>query len=249
MRNGCAAHRGCSNAAPENTMAAFQLALDCSAVSWIELDVQLSRDGVPMVIHDFKVDRTTNGTGLVRDMTSAELARLDAGAWKSSKYAGEHVPQLSEVLDLCQGSVSLNIELKTSGNMYPGLEKAVLREIMARRMERDVVLTSFDRQALRQVKALDSEIRTGLIIDAAPNDLAEQLDKLECTFLSLGYPHVNKQLLRKMAEREIIVMAWTVDQLRLMRRLAAMDSELLICTNRPELWPATISKRNWLPFL
>lgn len=249
MRNGCVAHRGYSDAAPENTMAAFQLALECPGVSWIELDVQLSRDGVPMIIHDFKVDRTTNGTGLVRDMTSKELTRLDAGAWKSSTYAGERIPQLSEVLDLCRTSVSLNIELKTSGNMYPGLEKAVLREIMVRGMERDVVLTSFDRQALRQVKALDSDIRTGLIIDAAHSDLADQLDKLECTFLSLGYPHVNKQLLRVMANRGITVMAWTVDQLRLMRRLAALDSELLICTNRPELWPAAISKRNWLPFL
>ncbi|MNW29730.1 Glycerophosphoryl diester phosphodiesterase [compost metagenome] len=249
MRNGCVAHRGCSDAAPENTMAAFRLALECSAVSWIELDVQLSRDGVPMVIHDFKVDRTTNGTGFVKDMTSAELARLDAGAWKSSKYAGERIPQLSEVLDLCQASVSLNIELKTSGNMYPGLEKAVLREIIARGMERTVVLTSFDRQTLRQVKTLNSKLRTGLIIDAAPSDLADQLDRLGCTFLSLGYPHVSKQLLRVMANRGITVMAWTVDQLRLMRRLAVLDPELLICTNRPELWPVAISKPNWLPFL
>lgn len=82
MNNLCVAHRGFSSIAPENTMAAFLLAMEQPEVQWMELDVQLSRDGVPVVIHDFTFDRTTNGKGLVRETDWSEIQQLDAGAWK-----------------------------------------------------------------------------------------------------------------------------------------------------------------------
>lgn len=113
MNNLCVAHRGFSSIAPENTMAAFLMAMERPEVQWMELDVQLSRDGVPVVIHDFTVDRTTNGKGLVRETDWADLQRLDAGAWKNKSYKGERIPALSELLDRSCGRVRLNIELKT----------------------------------------------------------------------------------------------------------------------------------------
>ena len=88
MSNLCVAHRGFSSTAPENTMAAFQLAMEQPYVTWIELDVQLSRDGVPVVIHDFSFNRTTNGEGLVRETNWSDIQKLDAGSWKSKAYAG-----------------------------------------------------------------------------------------------------------------------------------------------------------------
>lgn len=131
MNNPCVAHRGYSSLAPENTMAAFELAMEQAQVQWIELDVQLSRDGYPVVIHDYRLERTTNGKGFVKDMTLHELKQLDAGSWKSKKYAGERIPTLAEVLERIRGRVKLNIELKTTGDMYPHMPAAVLRSCSA----------------------------------------------------------------------------------------------------------------------
>ncbi|WP_342417910.1 glycerophosphodiester phosphodiesterase family protein [Paenibacillus sp. FSL R10-2782] len=232
----CVAHRGFSGIAPENTLAAFKLAIDQPFVRWIELDVQLSKDGVPVVIHDFTLERTTNGTGKVKDTDWNELKCLDAGGWKGVEYQGERIPALAQVLDLCRGRVSLNIELKTAGDMYPGLEKAVLREIVARDMENEVVLTSFERSALRRAKELAPGIRTGLIIDARPDDLTKQLEGLQCSFLSMGYPRLDRKLMKDLTGRGITVMAWTVDDRSIMRRLASLHPELMICTNWPDRW-------------
>ncbi|QYK61401.1 glycerophosphodiester phosphodiesterase family protein [Paenibacillus sp. S25] len=236
MNHLCVAHRGFSGIAPENTMAAFKLALEQPFVHWVELDVQLSKDGVPVVIHDFTLERTTTGTGRVKDSDWKALQQLDAGSWKSAEYRGEMIPSLAQVLDLCRGRVSLNIELKTAGDMYPGLEKAVLREIVMRGMEGEVVLTSFERAALRRAKELSPETRTGLIIDARPDDLAKQLEQLQCTFLSMGYPCLDRYLMKDLTGRGITVMAWTVDDRRIMRKLSSLHPELMICTNWPDRW-------------
>ncbi|MBY0118425.1 glycerophosphodiester phosphodiesterase family protein [Paenibacillus sp. FSL L8-0435] len=236
MNNLCVAHRGFSSIAPENTMAAFLMAMERPEVQWMELDVQLSRDGVPVVIHDFTVDRTTNGKGLVRETDWADLQRLDAGAWKNKSYKGERIPALSELLDRSCGRVRLNIELKTQGDMYPGLPAAVVHEVRKRHMQNDVVITSFEPAALIEVKKLAPEIQTGLIIDARPGDLLTALRKMNCTFLSIGYTNVDKSLMNEMRSAGIRVMAWTVDDKTIMKKLAAVDPELMLCTNRPDVW-------------
>ncbi|MEK4110545.1 glycerophosphoryl diester phosphodiesterase [Paenibacillus sp. DS2363] len=236
MNNLCVAHRGFSSIAPENTMAAFLMAMERPEVQWMELDVQLSRDGVPVVIHDFTVDRTTNGKGLVRETDWADLQRLDAGAWKNKSYKGERIPALSELLDRSCGRVRLNIELKTQGDMYPGLPAAVIHEVRKRHMQNDVVITSFESAALIEVKKLAPEIQTGLIIDARPGDLLTALRQMNCTFLSIGYTNVDKSLMNEMRSAGIRVMAWTVDDKTIMKKLAAVDPELMLCTNRPDVW-------------
>ncbi|PQP82317.1 glycerophosphodiester phosphodiesterase [Paenibacillus sp. PCH8] len=236
MNNLCVAHRGFSSIAPENTMAAFLMAMERPEVQWMELDVQLSRDGVPVIIHDFTLDRTTNGRGPVRDADWADLQLLDAGAWKNKKYKGERIPALSELLDRSVGRVRLNIELKTQGDMYPGLSAAVIHEVRKRHMQNDVVITSFEPAALVEVKRLAPEIQTGLIIDARPGDLLTALRQMNCTFLSIGYTNVDKSLMNDMRSAGIRVMAWTVDDKSIMKRLAAVDPELMLCTNRPDVW-------------
>src|SRR5690554_2404438 len=112
------AHRGASAYAPENTGAAFRKALDMKA-DGIELDVHLSKDGHVVVIHDEKVDRTSNGKGLIRDLKLDELKSLDFGAWFSSEFAGEPIMTLDEVLSLLDGwDGILNIELKSGYVLY-----------------------------------------------------------------------------------------------------------------------------------
>ncbi|MGI6460048.1 MAG: glycerophosphodiester phosphodiesterase [Candidatus Hydrogenedentales bacterium] len=118
------AHRGASARAPENTLAAFQLAHELKA-DWFELDCTLTSDGEVLCIHDSTVDRTTNGKGAVAEMTLAELKQLDAGAWKHADFAGERLPTLAESLDLARGRIGVYIEIKSSDN-DAALEQAIL---------------------------------------------------------------------------------------------------------------------------
>jgi glycerophosphoryl diester phosphodiesterase len=111
---GVIAHRGASAYAPENTLASFRQAVEMKA-DWFELDCTLTRDGEVIVIHDDKVDRTTNGKGAVRTLSLEEIKKLDAGSWKDPQFAGERLPTLGEALDTAQGHTGVYIEIKDSG--------------------------------------------------------------------------------------------------------------------------------------
>ncbi|MGF7045817.1 glycerophosphoryl diester phosphodiesterase [Paenibacillus sp. DS2015] len=245
MNNPCVAHRGFSGKAPENTLVAITLAMEEPYVQWIEIDVQLSSDGVPVVIHDFTLERTTNGRGNVRDQTWSILKQLDAGRWKGKAFEGERIPSLDEVLKLTCGRLHLNIELKTMGNMYPGLEQAVMDLITYYKMESDVVLTSFEVESLRKVKAINPSFRTGLIINRRPLDLVKQLLDLDCSYLSIGASHLDSGLASLLVSKGISVMAWTIDKAMGMKRIASIHPEIMICTNRPDVWNKTMKPRKY----
>ncbi|WNS46919.1 glycerophosphodiester phosphodiesterase family protein [Paenibacillus sp. MMS20-IR301] len=236
MNNPCVAHRGFSGKAPENTLAAVRMAIALPFVSWMEIDVQLTKDGVPVVIHDFSLDRTTNGHGKVKNMDFEHMRRLDAGSWKGRAFRGEKVPSLEEVLNLAAGRLRLNIELKTSGDMYPGLEKAVIDLVNSKGMREEVVLTSFDAGVLQRIKELDPRIHTGLIYDSRYGDPARKLHELGCSLLSISFDRLSPVLAKSLADKGVKIMAWTVNKGKEMRRLSAMHSEIMICTNRPDIW-------------
>ncbi|WP_342791336.1 glycerophosphodiester phosphodiesterase [Paenibacillus methanolicus] len=228
------AHRGASGLAPENTMAAFRKALSFPFVQWMELDVQLSRDGVPVIIHDDTLRRTTTASGRVGEFTAAELGKFDAGAKFNKAFAGEGVPTLAELLDETIGRARLNIELKTYGGRYPELERRVVDLLYEKGLQHDAVITSFDQEALRKVRALSKEIRTGIIIDGAPSTLVGDLRELEADFLSLGHSFLSAPLVSVMKEEGVDVMVWTVNDAQTMRRLAGIHPGLMICTNYPD---------------
>ncbi|MCM3703914.1 glycerophosphodiester phosphodiesterase family protein [Paenibacillus macerans] len=243
MRNQCVAHRGFSGIAPENTMAAVKLAMEQPDVRWIEVDVQLSKDGVPLLIHDFTLNRTTSGRGPVKDKTWAELQELDAGSWKSQVYAGERLLGLSEFLDAIAGRLRANIEIKTEGDLCTGLEEKVISAVKRRHMEQEVVLTSFEPRVLAKIREIGRSIRTGLIIDHYPKDLLLRLQLLRCNFLSIHYRALTAELVDKAFKRGIEVMAWTMDEVRTLRKVAALHPGILLCTNRPDVWRKAIL--NW----
>lgn len=240
MRNPCVAHRGWSSRAPENTMSAIRLAIADPNVTWIEIDVQLSKDAVPVVIHDYNLRRTTNGKGEVKDWTAADLATLDAGNWFSQKYQGEKLPTLKEVLSAAAGHCKLNIELKTDGIRYPQLEQKVLENVHEYGLVNDIVLTSFNEGALYRARKLSKEVRTGLILDSWRNTLPRELKELDSDFLSIGYSRLNKDRMTLLKKAGIQVMAWTVNEKRAIRKVSAIDPELMICTNYPERWQEAI---------
>lgn len=153
------AHRGASAEAPENTLAAFGLALQ-RRVDGIELDVHLSRDGVPMVIHDETLERTSNGRGRVSARTAAELQRLDAGSWFAPGFSGEVVPTLEQVLQLVGAQARINIELKSSA-----AGEAVL-QLLQRYPESKVLVSSFDHRLLARLRGMAPTMALGFLVDS-----------------------------------------------------------------------------------
>src|ERR1700736_6248638 len=121
-------HRGNAGECPENTVVSFRSAIELG-VDVIELDVHRSEDGGLPVIHDHLLDRTTDGSGLVRDHTMAELKRFDAGSWKDERFAGEGSSSLEEVLALANGRVGVAIEIKNLPLPYPGIEDAIVKAV------------------------------------------------------------------------------------------------------------------------
>lgn len=232
--NICMAHRGWSGKAPENTMAAIRLALSEPAIQAMEIDVQLSKDGVPVLFHDFTLERTTNGSGLLKDHTYEELRSLDAGSWFAERYAGEPIPTLEEALQAVKGKCTLNIELKTAGGMYPGIEEKVVRLVEQYGMAEDVYITSFDHEAISTVHQLNGSIKTGLIIFGKPVLLQEQLRATGASIISLAYPYLTPDFVRSAIEAGHTVIAWTVDEPQSIRTIMEWHPDVQICTNHPD---------------
>jgi len=156
------AHRGASGYAPENTMEAFRLALDMGADGF-ELDVHMTKDGQLVVIHDETVDRTTDGTGFVRDLTLSELKKLDA-SYGMDAYKGAKIPTLSEVFDLIRGTKAIvNVEIKTDECFYPGMEEACVALVREKGVEDQVIYSSFNHHTLIKMHELSPDAKLGML--------------------------------------------------------------------------------------
>lgn len=239
----CVAHRGWSGRAPENTMAAFELALQEPAVKWMELDVHLSRDQVPVVIHDPTLKRTTGAKARVSSMTAEQLKQLDAGSWFSPKFAGERIPTLGQVLELAAGRCCLNIEIKGEDSAPSLIVKRVLEDVRRRLMQHHVIVTSFRPEVLKAVREQSRSVRTGLIIDDHPPHLIRTVQSLGCSLLSIGFRHLTEKLLHQAAEAGIAVMAWTPNQPTELNRLVRRPEPIMICTNHPDRWLTAIRRQ------
>ncbi|MFI8685891.1 glycerophosphodiester phosphodiesterase [Rossellomorea sp. NPDC077527] len=179
------AHRGVSGEAPENTLAAFKAAAE-SGAHGIELDVQLSKDGQIVVIHDETIDRTTNGTGYVKDMTWEQLRTYDAGSWFHPSFKGESIPSLEEVLDVVTAhhdSMIINIELKNDQIDYPQLEEKVLDLLDEKGMKEQTIISSFNPESLRRVRQLDPDIEIGFLFEGIPANILDRIKPLQVNAL------------------------------------------------------------------
>jgi glycerophosphoryl diester phosphodiesterase len=158
------AHRGFSELYPENTMLAFNMAADYGA-DMIELDVHMSRDGRLVVVHDDTVDRTSDGSGLVKDLTLAELRELDFG--RGHAVGGPvPIPLLEEVLETFSGRVILNIEIKNCPMQYQGIEAEIAKLIKGNGCTESVIVSSFDHYSLERLRRIDNSIKTGMLYSA-----------------------------------------------------------------------------------
>jgi glycerophosphoryl diester phosphodiesterase len=161
------AHRGASADAPENTIAAFELALSQGADA-IELDVHLSRDEQPVVIHDFTLERTTDGAGVVAAHSVRELKRLDAGGWHGARSRGQRVQTLQEVLERFRDRTRFWVELKGGSDLYHGIEERIVSVLEIYDVLDRALVQSFDHRALSQIHSLNPDVRLAALITRPP---------------------------------------------------------------------------------
>lgn len=158
------AHRGCSQRYPENTLLAFEKAAAVQDLTGIELDIQLTRDGEMVVIHDERVDRTTEGFGYVRDYTLSEIRRLHIYAGESKD---QRIPTITEVLELLESrlraGLRLNIELKNNVYPYDGMEEKIVELIRQRGLENQVLYSSFSAKSLEKMRKLEPDVELGML--------------------------------------------------------------------------------------
>ena len=224
------AHRGFSHDAPENTKYAFEAAIECKA-DYIELDVQLTKDEQMVVIHDDKLNRTTNGKGRVDSYTYEELSGFSAGAWFGSEYEDAKIMLLSDVLELVDKKCLLNIEIKDIGNVDLAADKTV--ELVKKYgYTKCCYITSFSYKALQRVKSLEPKIKTALIANLAASVRYSQLNDIDA--VSMNYLFVNKSVVETAHQNGKLIFVWTVDRKDDIRNMLTLGVDNII-TNRPDL--------------
>jgi glycerophosphoryl diester phosphodiesterase len=238
------AHRGASKRAPENTLAAFRLAISQGAPA-VECDVQLSADGVPVVIHDGSVDRTTDGQGAVCALSLEDLRRLDAGRKHHPRFAGERIPTLGETLAACAGRARLFMELKPppagAGSAWqaPALVEGALAAV-ARAPAVDLTVISFDPEVVRLVARRRPDLPLGYLVGArhiAAHGAAAVLAATPALGAGFVSPQAGAASARFVAAAHaagLPVSVWTVDHPEELRAVAAAGADA-VTTNRPDV--------------
>lgn len=225
------AHRGASAVAPENTMPAFIEALNQGADA-IECDLQITRDGVPVVIHDDFLHRTTDGFGMVNELSFKELKKLDAGSWFHKKYTGVTIPSLAEVLEwLKTNQLGINIELKSASNEERKLEEKVIDLLHQYHMKDRSIISSYDLRVLQKLHKLDPKIETAYIYFFL-NEPWKYAEAVGAGALHVFFPLLNEETIQRAKERHIQVIPYTVDEWSDIRRLIRLDISGII-TNYP----------------
>ena len=226
------AHRGASGFAPENTMPAFECAVREGA-DGIELDVQSTRDGALVVIHDERVDRTSDGTGYVRDMSLQELLKLNFNR-NFPEYGTVRISLLQEVLEFCRTEkLSLNIELKNGMYDYPGLEAAVVEAVAKAGMEEQVIYSSFNHYSIERLGAIAPEAKRGILYSDRWINVPAYGKRLGVNALHPALWHLDDAaLIRNAHDKGLSVHVWTVNETDDMKRCHRLGADAII-TNFP----------------
>lgn len=230
------AHRGASGEglAPENTLAAFERAIE-TGVDAVELDVRATRDGHLVVLHDAELDRTTDATGPVRELTLEQVRQADAGSWRGEEYRGQRVPTLAEVLELCRRRVLVLVEIKADGIAERTLQ--VIDDLGAREQ---VVVQSFTPEIVRRVKVLQPGIPAALLVGRLPTApsrlrarrLVTQVLEVGANALAIWHATLTPALIEEVRKRAVSLWTWTVDEEIVMRDMVLLGVQGII-TNHP----------------
>lgn len=240
------AHRGFSGEYPENTLVAFQAAVEAGA-DLIELDVSLSRDRIPVVIHDETLDRTTNGSGRVQDSTRLELQQLDAGSWLSKKFRESRIPTLEEVFRQVGRQIAINVELKPESfeadDPEDALEKQVLALTDTHGVTESTVISSFEWRFFPRIRQHDAGIPLAVLWEEGPLEAAlEAAHANQAIALNPDEERLTPQLVEQAHTAGLRVLSYTVNTQERMREVLSWGVDGLF-TNEPVLMKEVLSEK------
>ena len=218
------AHRGVSGSYPENTLSAFQAAIDIRA-EMVELDISTSKDGIPVTVHDRTVDRTTDFEGDVQSFSLEELKRMEVGAWFSEEFRGEEFPTLKNSLELMKDKIAVNIEIKTeavSDETEGGVVDKALQVVKDLDMTSSVIFSSFDYRVMEQLNVLDPKMAKALLYEASQSDEllpSELVRKHKVDIFNCSYKQLSEEWINDLQKHKIPYFVYTVNEPELMREL------------------------------
>lgn len=213
-------HRGAPGHAPENTMASFRRAVELGA-TFIETDLRLSHDAKFVAMHDATLDRTSNGRGLVRDFTLAQLRELDAGSWYGQEFAGERIPTLEEVLNFArEADVVFYLEIKHESGW--GVHHGVVSALRAANEPARTVVISFDPSMLGQLRRLDAGLLTGMLFENSMVNPVAKAQEIGARQIAPRADLVTPQLLSEARDAGLQVVTWTVNEPARMEQLISL---------------------------
>ncbi|WP_164668696.1 glycerophosphodiester phosphodiesterase [Virgibacillus doumboii] len=219
------AHRGASKLAPENTIPAFQLAYEAGA-DGIETDVHLTKDNIPILIHDERLKRTTDGSGYIKDYTFEQLKQLDAGSWFSPEYTGSKLISLEEFLQWIQDKpLCLNIELKNNKIDYKNLENIVYEVIYHYQIVKRATLSTFNPKSVERLKQYNQDIEVALLTSRRSKNLVLRAKDLGANALHIKYRLLNQLLVDKAHQENMAVRVYTVNKPAHMQRCFKMGCD------------------------
>lgn len=224
------AHRGASGLTPENTMSAMLKAIEIGS-DYAELDVQETKDGVLVLLHDSSLKRTAGMDQNIWEIDYASLNGIDVGTWFDSKFAGEPIPTLEAVIDAVYGKMKLNIELKMTGHEQQLVERVVAL-VEKKNFISNCILTSFDFEAINRVKELNNKIKAGYIFSTLPENIDVFTAHVE--LLSVKFALVDEEFVKKAHANNKEVHVYTVNEPEEMKRLIKLGVDSII-TDRPDI--------------
>lgn len=234
------AHRGASHLAPENTLASINAALKLHPNS-IEIDVQQTLDAVVVLMHDITLNRTTNGSGLIKEKLFKDVSKLDAGSWFSNDFRDEKIPTLEEAIRLTKGKCQLIIEIKKGNDFYPDIVQNIVRIIKKLDAEAWVVIHSFNYQVLKSVHKLNSDIPLQKLfvgkfkcIPFIFSDKIETLDLEKYPYIeayNINYIFANRGVINFLKSNGKKVNVWTVNNANTAQELIMLGVDGIITDN------------------
>ncbi|MCH4826225.1 glycerophosphodiester phosphodiesterase [Planococcus halocryophilus] len=252
------AHRGASGHAPEHTMSAYQLGKEMHG-DYIEIDLQMTKDGILIAMHDEKVDRTTNGSGKVKDMTLADIKKLDAGSWfnaaypekAQSQFEGLQVPTLEEVIEAFGKNSRYYIETKAP-DVYPGMEKELVRILKKHKLTSQnaqsskIIVQSFSQESLLKMNKLAAEIPlVQLISYSDPAVISDaELDNIKKYAIGVGMNHkrIDRAYVEQVRNHGLLIHPYTVNKRSDMERLIDWGVTGMF-TNYPDVLEAVLKNK------
>ena len=236
------AHKGASGYAPENTLIAIKKAIEMK-VEGIEIDIQLTRDGRIVLMHDWKVDRTTTGRGYVYELDFDYIRTLDAGQWFTKDFIGEVVPTLEEVLDILPQDMMLNIEIKDTARHHSKIEEKLL-EVLKKYPDKfeNIIVSSFHHDKIKKLQELEPKLKLALLTNSEFIEIEKYLSTNGVSSYSY-HPEINhvlKEDIEKLHAKGVKIFVWTVNKEEDLNYLVKLGVDGVI-SDYPDLMKELIS--------